>query len=436
MICPKCGFEQPDEIYCAFCGVNVERYARQKRKRRYRLFVIVFLVGVAGLVVARHMKSTQDADQAELAGKYGAEDTRPSEQPGVSPETWTYQDPADIRYKTPDTTKKVEPRRPEDSFSPGVREDDRFGFPESTAQSPAIQERAEDRQELAEKTYTATDWFEKGRAMDDESESEVECYRNAIELDPKFAPAHFRLGAIYYRQANYELADQAFGQFLEHASEADRETFNIYVYYSPSDVERLTAPEIETPAETEDIEKESTTEAGEEEKALSDGGEEEAQESLSATEAETEGAAGEEELEETGEEVMTIVRFLPYDGHIMVPVTLNGVLEAHVIVDTGSGITVLSRDMAGRLGLEGESGQAITLRTMATNIEAELVRLDSIQVGDLVQNNLPVAITALPSTAKGDFDGILGMDFMNQYKIHIDNDNQRIVFSPGKRSWQ
>ena len=36
MICPKCGFNQPDDIYCALCGVDIERYAGKKKKRRYK----------------------------------------------------------------------------------------------------------------------------------------------------------------------------------------------------------------------------------------------------------------------------------------------------------------------------------------------------------------------------------------------------------------
>ncbi|MBW1744661.1 MAG: clan AA aspartic protease, partial [Deltaproteobacteria bacterium] len=117
------------------------------------------------------------------------------------------------------------------------------------------------------------------------------------------------------------------------------------------------------------------------------------------------------------------------------PVTLNGIEDAHVLVDTGSSITILSREMAERLDLENKSGKSVTLRTMASDIEADLVMLSSIQVGDLVQNNLAVAVTDLPTRVKADFDGILGMDFMNHYEIRIDNKNQRIIFSPGKRGW-
>jgi clan AA aspartic protease (TIGR02281 family) len=280
---------------------------------------------------------------------------------------------------------------------------------------------------------TAIDWFERGVSLDDESEAEVECYENAIRLDPNLAPAYFRLGAIYYRRANYESADQEFAKFLEKASDADKVGYNIYVYYSPSDVDRLTAEDTGEAVQPEEAETE--TEIEEAEQASGVEGEDVEEKTPSETETETEEAAGEEESEETGEEVNTIVRFLAYNGHIVVPVTLNGIEDAQVLVDTGSSITVLSREMAERLDLEKRAGKGVTLRTMASDIEADLVMLSSIQVGDLVQNNLAVAVTDLPTRVKADFDGILGMDFMNHYKIRIDNDNQRIVFSPGKRGW-
>ena len=67
---------------------------------------------------------------------------------------------------------------------------------------------------------------------------------------------------------------------------------------------------------------------------------------------------------------------------------------------------------------------------MATDIQAQLATLSSIQVGNLTQNHLRVAIIELPFGEERKFDGILGMDFMNDYKIHIDNENNRILLSP------
>jgi len=113
-----------------------------------------------------------------------------------------------------------------------------------------------------------------------------------------------------------------------------------------------------------------------------------------------------------------------------VPVVLNDFLAARVLVDTGAGITVISRELAQELGLNERPGDSITLKTMAVDIQAQMARLDSIQVGDLTRDDFPVAITDLPLAQRTQFAGILGMDFLNNYKIHIDNDNNRIMLTP------
>jgi predicted aspartyl protease len=279
----------------------------------------------------------------------------------------------------------------------------------------------ESHQDLPEGVLTATDWFEKGKNMDDESEAEIECYQKALALEPEFAPAHYRLGAIYYRQANYELADEAFADFLKYASEEDKQAYSIYVYYSPSDIARLSPKKEEEPVIAEE-EGSGDEDYPEEKEALS----EEASESEG--EAETEETGGEEETEN----VLTIVRFLPVDGHIMVPVVMNDRVEAKVLVDTGSSITVVSRELAERLRLHEEPGHGITLKTMAMDVQADLARLDSIQLGDLRHKNFRVAVADLALGEAKAFDGILGMDFMQKYRIDIDNVNRTIVFGSGR----
>jgi len=421
MICPKCRFEQPDDIYCASCGVNIDRYVRQKKKKRYRAYLAIVFIGVAVVAAAKYVKFPGDSERPDLTSRYNEEETRPEIALGGSPISSSSRTVSDVGQDSRRPAGRVQTRPPRGSSVPRGRELSQIEPSDPTTATP---EQAAYRQERDEKTFTAIYWLERGIALDDESEAEEECYQNAIQLDSGLAPAYFRLGAIYYRRANYELADQEFAKFLENASEADKVAYNIYVYYSLSDVDRLIAAETETDAEHEEAEKTVEVEA-----------EEVTEETPSETETETEEAVYEEESEETSEEVNTIVRFLAYDGHIVVPVTLNGIEDAHVLVDTGSSITILSREMAERLDLENKSGKSVTLRTMASDIEADLVMLSSIQVGDLVQNNLAVAVTDLPTRVKADFDGILGMDFMNHYEIRIDNKNQRIIFSPGKRGW-
>jgi clan AA aspartic protease (TIGR02281 family) len=358
---------------------------------------------------------------------------------------------------TPQTKRRTDDRRP--SQLPGALTRDRVEERRQRAEEPPRESLSGDEkaglpeEKPSDETYTPAEWFERGRALDDESEAEIEYYKKAIELDPKFAPAYYRLGAIYHRQANYELADEQFSQFLKYASESDKQAYNIFVYYSPSDVERLSgekeaeqAPAAEetekpseaeealkeTPSETEEAEEETSREAEEQEEVqleTEEGQEETPSEGTEETGETVSGEVG----EETSEEALAIVRFFPTDGHVVVPVVLNGFIEARMLVDTGAGITVLSRELAQKLHLEEEPGHGITLKTMAMDIKARSARLDSIQVGDLTEKNLRVAIADLHHGEKRTFDAVLGMDFMSKYRIHIDNDNGRMVFSPGRR---
>jgi len=363
------------------------------------------LIGIVTLSIAKYINSVHHVETPEPVGKYGYKEKKAQIKDVTLPGS-----KLDSRRKSDHRPRS---QSQEKSFRPDTREDKRPSGDESRDSPPLDQQKAESRHDRQGEAYTAREWFEKGRALDDESEGEIQCYQKAIELDPEFAPAYYCLGAIYCRQANYELADQEFAKFLKYASEADRQAYDIYVYYSPSDVERLSEEKVKDQAPAEEAEKEKPSEA----------------------EKETEEPTGEERDQETSEEVMTIVRFLPVDGHIVVPVVLNGFLEASVLVDTGAGITVLSKELARKIQLEGEPGDSIRLKTMAMDIQAQLATLDSIQVGDLIQNNLPVAIIELPLGEKRKFDGILGMDFMNNYKIHIDNENNRILLSPVNKSW-
>lgn len=254
------------------------------------------------------------------------------------------------------------------------------------------------------KTLTAKEWFQKGRALDDDSPAEIECYEKAIELDPEFAPAHYCLGAIYCRQANYEQADEEFASFLKYASETDRQIYDIYVYYSLSDVERLCEKNStkELPAE----EAQGKTPIGETEK-----------------EVET------EEAEKEGQGLMSVVMFSTVESNIVVPVVLNGTTKANALVDTGAELTVLSSKLAEALGLQPEADNLVTLRTVAGNMKAQLTRLDSIQIGNFNRSDFRVAIAALPGAERKRFDAILGMDFLSNYEIHIDNENNRLVLT-------
>ncbi len=393
MKCPKCGFGQPDDIYCALCGINIRRYARTRKKQHYKIGLFALLIGIAGLAVANHFISPSIHNRIEKTAE--SEFNKPS--------TQLYQETSSdmITRRTGSAPSTSKDRRPENQ----VFDTEQFDFESSQGNE---EDYSQAKKELTGQPETAPQWLEKGKSLDDDSEAEEKCYKKAIELDSRFAPAAFRLAAIYFRQGEYELADNHFADFLKYASDQEKQTYNIYLYYSLDDVERLSESLRQEAAEQLEEKQTPSRAEGETDESLSD----------------------EETASEMHEEVMTVVEFHPTNGHITVPVVLNGSFTATALVDTGAGITILAREVAQELGLRESTDNSITLRTMALDIHAQLSQLDSIQVGDLSRYNFPVAIAPDGFGTKAKFNGILGMDFMKNYIIQIDNEKNKFILAP------
>jgi clan AA aspartic protease (TIGR02281 family) len=388
MICPKCAFSQPDDIYCANCGVNVEKYLRKQKKGRFKIWAVVAFLAVAALTIAKFTST----------GHHPAE--RPPEKEQANKTTVrTTESPVSLqkepRSDTPEPeslAKRIAPRR-QTTPTPSIEQPTTKTGPQSDSK---------------EGNLTARELFEKGLALDDDSDKEIDFYQKAIELDPSFAPAYYRLGAIYFRQADYDLSAEHFVKFLQYGSDEDKRTYNVELYFSAEDLEALREAMEETAPKPESQEAVAGPKEGE---AV---------------------GKGEEVAPEPSEGVESIIRFSASSGHMTVPAVLNGSNNSTMLFDTGAGITVLSRDLAQSLGLKMEPGKSIKLRTVAANVQAQMATLDSITVGDFTKTNFPVAVVDLGSENNQRFDGILGMDFLSTYTIRIDNQTSSIFLSPKK----
>jgi hypothetical protein len=63
-------------------------------------------------------------------------------------------------------------------------------------------------------------------------------------------------------------------------------------------------------------------------------------------------------------------------------------------------------------------------------MHAPLARLDSIQLGNLSKHDFPVAVADMNLSGQKQFDGILGMDFLQSYSLHINNREGTILLRP------
>jgi clan AA aspartic protease (TIGR02281 family) len=399
MICPKCNFSQPDDYYCAQCGVNVEKYAQKQRKKRINLGLIITVLSIAVLSLVLFMSIQEDSKKSDIS-KDNSRETKVAQR-SLSREKPQEQNVASRARRSPG---KV---RGEASGVP--RSENQLARKQGTTGRSSLEDgakRSAPQSEPKESTLTSKALFEKGLRLDDDSDSEIAFYQKAIELDPRFAPAYYRLGAIYFRQAEYDLAAENFATFLLYASETDRQTYNIELYFSPEDLEAI---------------REATEEPAPEE----------VEQEVAAEPAEVESAETAEEVStETSEEVESIVRFSTTNGHMVVPVLLNESRNTTLLFDTGASITVLSTQLAQSLGLTAAAGKTIRLKTVAADVQAKVATLDSITVGGLSRSDFPVAVVDLDLDTSGRFEGILGMDFLSNYTIRIDNQANRIFLTP------
>jgi clan AA aspartic protease (TIGR02281 family) len=108
-------------------------------------------------------------------------------------------------------------------------------------------------------------------------------------------------------------------------------------------------------------------------------------------------------------------------------VLLNDARRAQFLVDTGASISVISPDLANRLGIEADPGAApVTLHTIAGKVVAPLVTISSVKIGEVEAPNVKAVIHD-PGLG---LDGILGNTFLDRYRITVDAARAALIMRP------
>ncbi len=125
-------------------------------------------------------------------------------------------------------------------------------------------------------------------------------------------------------------------------------------------------------------------------------------------------------------------------NNFIVTVLLNGKVPAELLVDTGASSITLSPGIAKRLGIRNQSGlPQQTFSTAGGNMQAPLFVLKKVKVGGAEARDVEANIN--PHAGGIDFDGLLGMTFLGNYKVEIRMDTSEMVLRPlherGERLW-
>ena len=120
------------------------------------------------------------------------------------------------------------------------------------------------------------------------------------------------------------------------------------------------------------------------------------------------------------------VFFAPRHQLVAVHVSINGLRDFLLVVDTGAARMVISSRAARRLGLD----LAHPIRTEALvgvgqTRPLPVIRLNAVQVGGSAVANLEASVLDLPPVFQA--DGLIGLPFLRRFRVTIEFDTRSLV---------
>jgi len=134
------------------------------------------------------------------------------------------------------------------------------------------------------------------------------------------------------------------------------------------------------------------------------------------------GAAGPPEKAGGGTEI----KFAP-GREIVVEARLNGGTSVRLLLDTGAQRTVINPRVLVAAGVVLSTGQAMQMKGATGTASVSTVQVDSVEVGQARVGKLAVISHDIEQDG---VDGLLGRDFLDQFKVSIDNKEGIVTLSP------
>ncbi len=110
---------------------------------------------------------------------------------------------------------------------------------------------------------------------------------------------------------------------------------------------------------------------------------------------------------------------------LLLPVRVGDAGEFVFVLDTGAGMTMINNRIAKKFGTR-VGGQAKSAGIGGT-ISVKLVRVSEIAVESLVVRNMLVSAADVPVIESLGADGILGVDFLNHFRMQLDTKTGELI---------
>ncbi|HBH18768.1 MAG TPA: hypothetical protein DDX14_07520 [Cyanobacteria bacterium UBA9579] len=120
---------------------------------------------------------------------------------------------------------------------------------------------------------------------------------------------------------------------------------------------------------------------------------------------------------------------LNINGHnsalIVRNVKINNHAVSSFILDTGATYTSISTSLARELGVLSSNAPRVNIMTANGAVNAPKVILKSIEIDGLIASNVEVIILDISATK--DVAGLLGLNFIQKFKLTIDKRNGELI---------
>ncbi|MEP6342257.1 MAG: retropepsin-like aspartic protease [Maricaulaceae bacterium] len=120
-------------------------------------------------------------------------------------------------------------------------------------------------------------------------------------------------------------------------------------------------------------------------------------------------------------------------GRWIVPLTINDEYEAEMVIDTGATYSALFETSVEKFNLIESPDKTIRVHGLITNANTMTTLVNSLRFGNEFLGSKSFAI--LPSDDEQDekfeaYDGVIGMEVLERYRLYIDGSEKRIYFIP------
>jgi clan AA aspartic protease (TIGR02281 family) len=148
---------------------------------------------------------------------------------------------------------------------------------------------------------------------------------------------------------------------------------------------------------------------------------------------ETKGSPAPSPDEHRGEAVIPFTK--NSGGIIVVDALINRSVPARLVVDTGASVITITEELARRLSHSAlSSPEAVTIEGLGGTMQGRSILIPRLDVGNVGRDHVPAVVMSGGSGFRGPFDGLLGMNFLGEFELAVDYENNRIVLKEKNRS--